>query len=50
MLTSQLQEMQKQMNSVNYSGEFQDVESNYSGDRFQRILVQELLSQEMNIE
>ena len=30
-LTSQLQEMQDQMNSVNYSGEFQEVESNYSG-------------------
>ena len=30
-LTSQLQEMQDQMNSMNASGEFQDVESNYSG-------------------
>ena len=30
-LTSQLQEMQEQMNSVNDSGDFQDVESNYSG-------------------
>ena len=30
-LTSQLQEMQEQMNSVNDSGEFQEVESNYSG-------------------
>ena len=29
-LTSQLQEMQDQMNSVNDSGEFQEVESNYS--------------------
>ena len=29
-LISQLQEMQDQMNSVNVSGEFQDVESNYS--------------------
>ena len=30
-LTSQLQQMQEQMNSMNYSGDFQDVESNYSG-------------------
>ena len=30
-LTSQLQEMQDQMNSVNESGEFQEVESNNSG-------------------
>ena len=30
-LTSQLQEMQDQMNSMNDSGEFQEVESNYSG-------------------
>ena len=30
-LTSQLQEMYEQMNSVNDSGEFQDVESNHSG-------------------
>ena len=30
-LTSQLQEMQEQMNSVNNSGEFQEVESNHSG-------------------
>ena len=30
-LTSQLQEMQEQMNSINDSGEFQEVESNYSG-------------------
>ena len=30
-LTSQLQEMQEQMDSVNDSGEFQEVESNYSG-------------------
>ena len=30
-LTSQLQEMQEQMNSMNDSGEFQEVESNYSG-------------------
>ena len=30
-LTSQLQDMQEQMNSVNDSGEFQEVESNYSG-------------------
>ena len=30
-LTSQLQEMQQQMNSVNDSGEFQEVESNHSG-------------------
>ena len=30
-LTSQLQKMQEQMNSVNDSGEFQDVESHYSG-------------------
>ena len=29
-LTSQLQEMQDQMNSMNDSGEFQEVESNYS--------------------
>ena len=29
-LTSQLQEMQDQMNSMIYSGEFQEVESNYS--------------------
>ena len=30
-LTSQLQEMQDQMNSMNDSGKFQEVESNYSG-------------------
>ena len=30
-LTSQLQEMQNQVNSVNDSGEFQEVETNYSG-------------------
>ena len=30
-LTSQLQEMQEQVNSMNDSGDFQDVESNYSG-------------------
>ena len=30
-LTFQLQQMQEQMNSINSSGEFQDVESNYSG-------------------
>ena len=30
-LTSQLQEMQEQMNSMNDLGQFQDVESNYSG-------------------
>ena len=30
-LTSQLQDMQDQMNSVNDSGEFPEVESNYSG-------------------
>ena len=30
-LTSQLQQMQEQMNSMNDSGEFQEVESNYSG-------------------
>ena len=30
-LTSRLQEMQEQMNSINDSGEFQEVESNYSG-------------------
>ena len=30
-LTSQLQEMQEQINSMNDSGEFQEVESNYSG-------------------
>ena len=30
-LTSELQQMQEQMNSMNSSGEFQDVESNYSG-------------------
>ena len=30
-LTSQLQQMQEQMNSVNDSGDYQDVESNYSG-------------------
>ena len=30
-LTSQLQEIQEQMNSMNDSGEFQEVESNYSG-------------------
>ena len=33
-LTSQLQEMQDQMNSMNDSGEFQEVESNYSGRLF----------------
>ena len=30
-LTSQLQEMQEQMNSMTDSGDFQDVNSNYSG-------------------
>ena len=30
-LTCQLREMQEQMNSMNDSGEFQEVESNYSG-------------------
>ena len=30
-LTSQLQLMQEQMNSLNDAGDFQDVESNYSG-------------------
>ena len=30
-LTSQLQQMQEQMNSTNCSGEFKDIESNYSG-------------------
>ena len=30
-LTSHLQQMQEQMNSMNDSGDFQDVESNYSG-------------------
>ena len=30
-LTSQLQEMQDQMNSMSDSGEFQEAESNYSG-------------------
>ena len=30
-LTSQLQEMQEQMNSMSDSGDFQEVESNYSG-------------------
>ena len=30
-LTSQLQQMQEQMNSMSDSGEFQEVESNYSG-------------------
>ena len=30
-LTSQLQQMQEQMNSMSDSGDFQDVESNYSG-------------------
>ena len=30
-LTSQLQEVQEQMNSMNDSGEFQEVESKYSG-------------------
>ena len=30
-LTSQLQQMQEQMNSMNGSGEFQGIESNYSG-------------------
>ena len=30
-LTSQMQEMQEQMNSVNDSREFQEEESNYSG-------------------
>ena len=29
--TSQLQEVQEQMNSMNGAGDFQDVESNYSG-------------------
>ena len=31
LFTSQLQQMQEQMNSVDDSGDFQDVESNYSG-------------------
>ena len=31
LLTSQLQQMPEQMNSMNDSGDFQDVESNYSG-------------------
>ena len=30
-LTSEIREMQEQMNSMNDSGDFQDVESNYSG-------------------
>ena len=30
-LTSQLQQMQEQMKSMNDSGDFQDVESNYDG-------------------
>ena len=30
-LTSQMQELQEQMKSMNDSGEFQEVESNYSG-------------------
>ena len=30
-LTSQLQQLQEQMNSINSSGEFQDIETNYSG-------------------
>ena len=30
-LTFQLQQMQEQMNSLNDSGEFQDIESKYSG-------------------
>ena len=30
-LTFQLQQTQEQMNSMNSSGEFQDIESNYSG-------------------
>ena len=37
-LTFQLQQLQEQMNSMNGSGEFQDIESNYSGrivSRFQ---------------
>ena len=37
-LTSQLQEMQDQMNSTNDSGEFQDVESNYSWEIVLRFL------------
>ena len=35
-LTSQLQDMQDQMSSMNDSGEFQEVESNYSG-RFSHV-------------
>ena len=31
LLTSQLEQMREQMNSLDDSGEFQDVESNYSG-------------------
>ena len=31
LLTFQLQQVQEQMNSLNSSGEFQDIESNYSG-------------------
>ena len=38
-LTSQKQEMQEQMNSVNDSGEFQEVESNQSG-RWSHVLSQ----------
>ena len=33
-LTSQLQDMEEQMNSMNDSGEFQEVESNHSGRLF----------------
>ena len=33
-LTSQMQELQVQMNSMNDSGEFQEVESNHSGSLF----------------
>ena len=44
-LTSQMQDMQGQMNSMNGSGEFQEVESNHSGrlshvpQRFQVVLL-----------
>ena len=35
-LTSQIQELQERVTCMNDSGEFQDIESNYSGKNFSR--------------
>ena len=47
-LTSQLQSMQEQMNSVNDSGEFQEVESNHS-ERLSCILLRSMLSRDKRL-